>query len=89
MALRPVRCAPIAPSHPLSRLTPSPLPLSPPIAPPVISAYYLDETLFHSAAIGGDLEVLKYLRAKGCPWDSRCCVHAAMHGNLEALKWLR
>lgn len=55
----------------------------------VISAYYLDETLFHSAAIGGDLEVLKYLRAKGCPWDSRCCVHAAMHGNLEALKWLR
>ena len=41
------------------------------------------------AALGGHLEVLKWLRSKGCPWDERACYRAAYGGHLEILKWLR
>ena len=42
-----------------------------------------------SAAQGGHLEVLKWLRSQGCPWDVRACWRAAKGGHLETLKWLR
>jgi hypothetical protein len=37
----------------------------------------------------GHLEVLKWLREIGCPWDEKTCSHAAEGGHLEVLKWLR
>ena len=41
------------------------------------------------AAEGGHLEVLKWLRAEGCPWDAWVCARAACGGHLEVLNWLQ
>ena len=41
------------------------------------------------AALGGRLEVLKWLRSEGCPWDESACAGAAQGGHLETLQWLR
>jgi hypothetical protein len=41
------------------------------------------------AACGGNLEVLKWLRRTGCPWDQWACYFAARGGHLEVLTWLR
>ena len=35
-----------------------------------------------------NLEVLKYLHERGCPWDETACAAAAQHDNLEVLKFL-
>ena len=35
------------------------------------------------------MEMLKWLRSEGCPWDADTCSGAAFRGNLEMLKWLR
>jgi hypothetical protein len=35
------------------------------------------------------LEVLKWARHNGCPWDATTCKHAANEGNLEMLEWAR
>ena len=37
----------------------------------------------------GHLEVLKYARENGCPWDETTCAAAAKNGHLETLKWAR
>jgi hypothetical protein len=34
----------------------------------------------------GHLEILKFLRANGCPWDVKTCTEAARNGRLEVLK---
>jgi hypothetical protein len=44
--------------------------------------------VFASAAEGGNLEIVKLLREKGCPWDVFTCADAAKGGHLEVLKWL-
>ena len=41
------------------------------------------------AAQNGHLEVLKWARENGCPWDEDTCVYAAENGHLEVLKWAR
>jgi len=41
------------------------------------------------AAKGGHLEVLKWARENGCPWDEWTCAYAAEGGHLEVLKWAR
>ena len=41
------------------------------------------------AAFGGHLEVMKWLRAKGCPWGTRTSAGAARGGRLEVLQWMR
>ena len=41
------------------------------------------------AAAEGHLEVLKWVRQNGCPWNKRTCAYAALGGNLEVLKWAR
>jgi len=41
------------------------------------------------AAGGGHLEVLKWARGEGCPWNERTCAAAAEGGHLEVLKWAR
>ena len=35
----------------------------------------------------GSLELLKFLRGKGCPWDRWTCSLAARNGHLECLKY--
>ena len=45
--------------------------------------------LCEAAASSGQFEVLKVLRAKGCPWDWRTCAYAAEFGHLEVLQWAR
>ena len=44
--------------------------------------------LCEKAAARGDVEVLKWLRAEGCPWGETVCANAADGGHLEVLKWL-
>jgi hypothetical protein len=41
-----------------------------------------------SAARHGHLEVLKWLRENGCPWDWWACKAAAGGGHLEVLEWM-
>ena len=38
-------------------------------------------------ARNGNLELLEYLRVKGCPWDEETCSGAAYGGHLECLKY--
>ena len=42
-----------------------------------------------AAAYGGQLKALKWLRAKGCPWNKVTCHAAAFIGHLEILAWAR
>merc|ERR1711957_97881 len=39
------------------------------------------------AAKGGHLEVLKWLREEGCPWDEVTCYVAAANNELGVLRW--
>ena len=41
------------------------------------------------AAHSGHLEVMKWLRAKGCPWGEVTSRDAACGGHLEVLQWMR
>eukprot|EP00587_Corethron_hystrix_P009281 CAMPEP_0113304708 /NCGR_PEP_ID=MMETSP0010_2-20120614/4618_1 /TAXON_ID=216773 ORGANISM="Corethron hystrix, Strain 308" /NCGR_SAMPLE_ID=MMETSP0010_2 /ASSEMBLY_ACC=CAM_ASM_000155 /LENGTH=368 /DNA_ID=CAMNT_0000158963 /DNA_START=206 /DNA_END=1309 /DNA_ORIENTATION=+ /assembly_acc=CAM_ASM_000155 len=41
------------------------------------------------AAKGGHIEMLKWLRAVGCPWDKETSTEAARRGHLDLLIWLR
>jgi hypothetical protein len=45
-----------------------------------------------NAALGGNLDVLKWLRDENdppCPWNNNNCAIAARGGHLDVLKWLR
>ena len=42
-----------------------------------------------SAAAGGNLYILDWLRGHGCPWDTNTCSMAASGGHLDILKWAR
>ena len=42
-----------------------------------------------NVARNGHLEVLKWARKNGCPWDEWTCTYAALNGHLEVLKWAR
>ncbi|WZN62955.1 hypothetical protein HKI87_06g45000 [Chloropicon roscoffensis] len=48
-----------------------------------------DERTCGLAAFSGHLEVMKWLRAKGCPWGTWTSHHAAHGGHLEVLQWMR
>ena len=41
------------------------------------------------AAKGGQLEVLQWARANGCPWDEETCAFATIGGHLEVLQLAR
>ena len=43
----------------------------------------------NGAARGGHLELLKYLREKGCTWNERTCAAAAQEGHVHVLEYLR
>ncbi|KAL6053844.1 Ankyrin repeat-containing domain [Balamuthia mandrillaris] len=46
-------------------------------------------TDMHRGCKGGHLEVLKWARERGCPWDTWTCIRAAEGGHLEVLQWAR
>ena len=48
-----------------------------------------DEQTCNWAAQGGHLELVKWLRAKGCPWGTTTSANAAFGGHLEVLQWMR
>ena len=39
--------------------------------------------------MGGELEVLQFLRAEGCRWDCITCYYAVHFGRVEVLRWAR
>lgn len=41
------------------------------------------------AARGGHIDVLRWLRGRGCPWDEQTCEQAAAGGHLSLLQWAR
>src|SRR4051812_5093758 len=41
------------------------------------------------AALDGSLNLIKWARINGCPWDAYTCANAARGGHLEALQWAR
>ena len=44
----------------------------------------------YGAAKHGQLEILKWARANGCPWgNEKTCAFAAKGGHLAVLKWAR
>ena len=48
-----------------------------------------DAGLCADAAMGGHIEVLKWLRAEGCPWYYETCLFAVDKGHVELLRWAR
>ena len=48
------------------------------------------DDLYHmfSAASKGHLDVVKWLRANGCPWDEDVCIRAAEHKHWDTLQYL-
>ena len=47
----------------------------------------VDEETCAFAALGGQMEVLVWLRETNCPWDERTCMCAAYGGHLDVLKY--
>ncbi|PNG99348.1 hypothetical protein TSOC_014877, partial [Tetrabaena socialis] len=44
--------------------------------------------VFEAAAKAGSMELLRWLRARGCPWDATAFAAAAQGGSEEQLEWL-
>ena len=51
------------------------------------STFGFGEATCASAAEGGHLEVLKWLRRERCEWDEGTCTDAATNGHLHVLTW--
>ena len=49
----------------------------------------MDEEVMRWAARSGNLELVQWLRAEGCPWNRRTCYWAVMEGHVEVLRWVR
>jgi hypothetical protein len=41
------------------------------------------------AICNGQLDIVKWMRARGCGWTKDCCARAVEYDQLEILKWLR
>jgi hypothetical protein len=52
-----------------------------------IGASGWSERTCSSAAFGGHLEVLQWLKANGCPRDSRVFRYAGLEGHMHVLEW--
>ena len=49
----------------------------------------MDEWVMKFAAKSGNLELVRWLRAEGCPWDKWTCHYALINGHVEILRWAR
>ena len=43
----------------------------------------------YEAAASNNIQLMRWLRARGCPWDARTCSMAASRGHIDMLRWLR
>ena len=50
---------------------------------------FQDEGTTKAAASAGHLDILKWSRAHGCPWDAKTCAVAAWQGRFDLLRWAR
>ncbi len=48
----------------------------------------IDNSLCNCAADNGHLEILKFLRGIGCPWNDTTYLYALDNGNKELVKWM-
>lgn len=53
------------------------------------SSHWNARVYMATVASRGHLEVLRWARENGCPWDDGPCTEAVKHGHLEVLKWAR
>ena len=51
--------------------------------------FTMDEGVMGWAARNGDLELVRWLRVRGCDWGAETCMHAGAAGRLGVLQWLR
>ena len=51
--------------------------------------FAMDEWVMKFAAKSGNLELVRWLRAEGCPWDKWTCHYAIGHYHMEILRWAR
>ena len=49
----------------------------------------MDVEVMMRAAWSGNLELVRWLRAEGCPWDHFTCSRAVTKGHVEVLRWAR
>ena len=49
----------------------------------------MDENVMMEAAASGNLELVRWLRAEGCPWNRWTCSYAVNKGHVEVLSWVR
>ena len=49
----------------------------------------MDEGVMMEAAGSGNLELVQFLRGKGCPWTYNTCRRALDQGHVEVLRWAR
>ena len=47
------------------------------------------EGMMDDAASSGNLQVIQWLRGKGCPWSYLTCYLAVENGRVEVLRWAR
>ena len=47
------------------------------------------ESVMEQAAHSGNLGLVRWLRAEGCPWDKWTCFTAIRSGRVEVLRWGR
>ena len=50
---------------------------------------HFDPSYCATAARGGHLSVIQWLKENGCPWNESSCANAAYGGHLPVLQWLR
>ena len=55
----------------------------------MFGAFAMDADVMSWAAMGGNLDLVRWLRGEGCPWDKWTCYFAAQRGHVETLRWAR
>ena len=51
--------------------------------------FAMDKRVMENAASSGNLELVRWLRGEGCPWDLETCHYAVDKGHEEVLQWAR